>query len=92
MQKTNALKLRQNLGSVLKKLQKTGEPILLEKNRQPAAVIISLEDYQKRFADYDAARKREEIVEKIKNARGKLPPGKTSLDLIRELRYGNADH
>ncbi|MBI2340866.1 MAG: type II toxin-antitoxin system Phd/YefM family antitoxin [Deltaproteobacteria bacterium] len=86
MQKTNALKIRQNLGAMLKRLKKTGEPILLEKNREPAAVIISLEDYQKRFADYDADRKREAAVEKIKQANIKLPPGKTSLDLIREIR------
>ena len=86
MQKTNALKLRQNLGAMIKRLKKTGEPILLEKNREPAAVIISIEDYQKRFADRDADEKREALVEKIKRANIKLPAGKTSLDLIHELR------
>ena len=86
MQKTNALKLRKSLGAILEHLKKTGEPILLEKNREPAGVIISLEDYQKRFADRDADEKRVEIVERIKRAKGKLPPGKTSLDLVRELR------
>ena len=86
MQKTNALKLRQSLGAVLKRLKKTGEPILLEKNREPAAVIISIDDYQRRFADYDADRKREAAVEKIKRANIRLPAGKTSLDLIHEIR------
>ncbi len=86
MQKTNALKLRQSMRAILEHFKETGEPILLEKNREPAGVIISLEDYQKRFADRDADEKRVEIVERIKRAKGKLPPGKTSLDLVRELR------
>ena len=51
MYKTNALKMRQNLGSVLRKLSKTGRPVLVEQNRKPVAVLISLEDYQKRFTD-----------------------------------------
>jgi len=86
MKKTNALELRQSFGAVLKKLEKTGEPILIEKNRQPAAVLISLDDYQKRFVDYEADAQRELMLERIKNAQIKLPAGKTSLDIIRELR------
>lgn len=87
MQKTNALKLRQSLGAVLKKLQQTGEPILIEKDRKPAAVLISLEDYKKRFEDIDADLRRREIVERIKSAKIPLPEGYTSsLELIRELR------
>lgn len=86
MDTTNALKLRQNLGRILKKLKKTGKPILVEKNREPAAVLISLDDYKKRFADYGADAEREALVERIKNTKIKLPQGKTSLDFIRELR------
>lgn len=86
MEKTNALHLRQNLGKIIRQLKRLGKPILIEKNREPAAVLISIEDYQRRFADYDADAKREEVVNKIKNAKGKLPKGRTSLDLIRELR------
>ena len=86
MHKTNALKMRQNLGKVLKKLAATGRPVLVEKNRKPAAVLISLEDYHKRFVDAEADQLREEIVQKIKTARIKLPRGETSLDIIREMR------
>lgn len=86
MDTTNALKLRQNLGNILKRLKKTGKPILVEKNREPAAVLISLEDYQTRFADFDADEKRNELLNKILNAKGKLPKGKNSLDVIREMR------
>lgn len=86
MQKTTALQLRQNLGALIKKLLKTGEPILLEKSREPVAVIISLEDYKLRFVDYEADIKRREMINEIKNAQIKVPKGKTSLEVLRELR------
>lgn len=83
---TNALKLRQSLGKVLKILKSTGEPILIEKDRKPTAVLITIDDYQKRFVDYAADKKREELVAQIQNAGIALPKNKSSLDLIRELR------
>ena len=86
MQKTNALKLRQNLGAIIDQLRQGGEPILVEKGRQPVAVLISLEDYEKRFVDVAADLKRRELVEKIRKADIKLPPGKSSLDIVREIR------
>jgi prevent-host-death family protein len=86
MEKVNALELRQSLGRVLRKLEKTGQPILLEKDRKPAAVIISLEDFRKRFVDVEADRLRNEMVERIKNAELATPKGVSSLDLLREVR------
>lgn len=86
METVNALQLRQSLGRILKRLEKTGGPILLEKDRKPAAVIISLEDYRKRFVDVEADRLRTEIVERIRNAGLKTPPGVSTLDLLREVR------
>ena len=38
MEKANALELRRALGGVLKKLERRGEPILIEKGRKPTAV------------------------------------------------------
>lgn len=86
MEKVNALQLRQSLGKVIERLQRVGKPILLEKDRKPVAVIISLDDYHKRFVDVEADRKREVIVERIKQAGLTLPDGKSSVDLIREMR------
>lgn len=86
MNKVNALKLRQNLGAVLDELKRTGEPILLERGRVPVGVIISLADYERRFVDEIADRRREELVARIKSANLDLPKGTTSLDLIREQR------
>jgi PHD/YefM family antitoxin component YafN of YafNO toxin-antitoxin module len=86
MKKVTALQLRQSLGKTLDMMKETGEPILLEKGRKPVAVLISLEEYQKRFVDYEADQRRRELVEKIRSAEFPLPEGKTSLDLIREIR------
>jgi PHD/YefM family antitoxin component YafN of YafNO toxin-antitoxin module len=86
MKKTNALALRQSLGSIIDQLCKHGEPILVEKGRKPVAVLISLEDYKKRFVDVAADIQRRELVEKIRKANIKLPPGKSSLEIVREIR------
>lgn len=86
METVNALQLRQSLGRVLERLKRTGRPILLEKDRKPAAVIISLEDYRKRFVDIEADQIRAEMVERIKQAELRTPHGTTSLDMLREAR------
>ena len=86
MFKTNALQLRQSLGSILKKLQSTKQPILIERNSKPAAVLITLEDYQKRFVDREADEMRRQLVRRIRELRTTLPEKTKSIDLIRELR------
>lgn len=86
MEKTNALKLRQNLGAVIRKLKTIGKPILVEKGREPVAVLISLEDYKKRFVDQTADELRTQIVQEIKGIKLKLPSHIKSVDLVRELR------
>ena len=86
MKTVNALKLRQQLGTVLKSLETSGQPVLIERNSKPAAVLISLEDYQKRFVDREADEKRKRMVETLMKTRLKLPEGKSTLDLLDEGR------
>jgi PHD/YefM family antitoxin component YafN of YafNO toxin-antitoxin module len=88
METVNALQLRQSLGRILARLAKTGRPILLEKDRKPAAVIISLHDYRTRFVDIEADERRAAIVDRIKKAGLRTPKGRTSLDVLREVRGG----
>lgn len=88
MEKVNALQLRQSLGRVLKRLAKTGRPILLEKDRKPAAVIISLEDYRTRFVDIEADQRRTAIVERIKGAVLRPPKRVSTLAILRAVRGG----
>jgi prevent-host-death family protein len=86
MKRVNALEMRQSVGKVLRQLEKGGQPVIIERRRRPAAVLISLDDFEKRFADRDADEKREEIVRRIRALRFKAPSGKTTLDLLRNLR------
>ena len=83
MKKKNALK---NLGQSIKTLLKTGEPILVELDRIPVAVFITLDDFKKRFGDVESDLQRCEAVKEIKESKLSLPKGQNSLDLIRDLR------
>lgn len=65
MHKVNALQLRQSVSKIVSRLQKNGEPILLEKGRKPVAVIISLEDFKKRFVEKDADEQRKKLQARI---------------------------
>jgi prevent-host-death family protein len=88
MEKVNALKIRQSLGKVLKELQKRDEPILIEKGRNPVAVLISIKAFKERFVDYREKEKREHI---LKMARESASQGtEDSLKVLRELRYGSS--
>ena len=62
MKRVTALQLRQSLGKVVATLQRTGEPILLEKGRRPVAVLVSLKDFQERFVEKAAVEARERIL------------------------------
>jgi PHD/YefM family antitoxin component YafN of YafNO toxin-antitoxin module len=88
MKKVNALELRQSLSKIIETLEKTGQPILLEKGRKPAAVLITLEDFQKRFFEIDADEKRKQIVEKIRNMARKSGIKESSEEIIRKFREG----
>ncbi len=89
MQKVNALKIRQSFGKILKDLEKTDEPLLIEKGRNPVAVLISLKTFKKRFLDYREKEKRDEILKLARDS--STSSRQNSLKVLRELRYG-ANH
>jgi prevent-host-death family protein len=87
MKRTNALEMRRNLGKVLRLLARDGEPIVVQKNREPAAVLISLRDYHERFVDKVAEAEREHLASEILAFRRRTKPSRQSVvELIRELR------
>jgi len=89
MKTVNALKIRNNLGEVLELLTKTGEPILISKGREVRAVLITPEQFQKRFLDYQAEEKKKQLLETIKSLRVDSLETKSSVEVLRELRgYG----
>ena len=86
MKTTNAIEVRRSLGKVLSLLAKGGEPVLVERNGKPAAVLISIEDYRERFADGQAAEERLQLVEEILASRVPARGKQTSVGAVRALR------
>ena len=86
MKKVNALELRQSLSKIIELLQRTGEPILLERGRKPAAVIISLEDFQTRFVGKAADEKRRDIQKEILSSQKKSKIPEDSETILRAFR------
>jgi len=86
MKRINALQLRQSLGKLVSTLQKTGEPILLEKGRKPVAAIISLRDYRERFVEKAASEERDRVLETIDALARRSADETPAVDLLREMR------
>lgn len=86
MKKVNALKIRNNLGEVLDTLTKTGEPILVSKGREIRAVLITPEQFKRRFLDYQAEEQKRQLLQTIEGLQAHSLRGQDSLDLLRELR------
>lgn len=70
----------------LKKLQKSGGPIVIEKGKVPVAVLISIEAFNSRFIDMLEATKRLEILKAFQENASKA--SEDSLSILRALRYG----
>ena len=88
--KVNALQIRQSFGKILKKLLSGEEPIVIEKAKEPVAVLISLKTFQQRFIDHQTIQQREILLKKFKESATK--PKFNSLHILRDLRYGPQDH
>lgn len=89
MHKVNALQIRQSLGKILRRLERTGEPILVERNREPKAVMITVKDYQERFADRLSVEERTRIIERMDETAKRIrfqPDAPDSVTILRQLR------
>ena len=61
MEEVNALKVRNNLGEILDRLEKTGQPIYISKGRKIRAVLVTPEDFERRFLDVKAEEEKRPI-------------------------------
>lgn len=87
MKRINALQLRQSLGKIVEELERTGEPILLEKGRRPVGAIISLKDFRERFHEKAAAEERDRLLAEMDALADRFSRDDTpSLDILRDLR------
>jgi hypothetical protein len=84
MKEISAAELRQGLSKVARGLERTGEPILLKLGQRAVGVIVSVKDYQERFALKQAGELRCRLVEEII---GDRKPAARAVDaVIEELR------
>jgi PHD/YefM family antitoxin component YafN of YafNO toxin-antitoxin module len=90
MRQVNALKIRNHLGEVLDLLQKEGEPILISKGRKISTVLITPEQYQRRFLDYQTEEQKRKMLENLTSMRANRIGSRDSLAILRELRHGKA--
>jgi prevent-host-death family protein len=86
MRTVSALEIRNRLGAVLDDLERTGEPVIISKGRRPRAVLISVEDFQKRFVDRQTEEQRRVVLERVRAARSARVTDADSLTILRELR------
>jgi prevent-host-death family protein len=86
MEHINALKIRNNLGEVLERLNDTKEPIFITKGRKVRAVLVTPEQFEKRFLDWKVEEKKKQLFESIKGLRRNRKEAKSSLEILRDLR------
>jgi PHD/YefM family antitoxin component YafN of YafNO toxin-antitoxin module len=65
MKEVSAAVLRQAMGKVAKRLERTGEPLLLELGNKAVGVLVSVKDFEEHFALHDAAARRRALMDEI---------------------------
>ena len=86
MRTANALEVRNHLGAVLDDLERTGEPVIISKGRRPRAVLITVQDFQKRFVDRQTEDQRRALLDRVMAARAERAGDADSLTILRGLR------
>lgn len=86
MEEINALKLRNNLGEILERLNDRGEPIYISKGRKIRAVLVTPQQFERRFLDWMIDEQKASLLESIKGLRKKRKENTNSLTVIRQLR------
>ena len=86
MTTVNALKIRNQFGEVLKILDTTGEPVLVNKGRELRAVLISVEDFKTRFIDKQAEEEADRVFHKILEDRSSRVSNENPEAVLRKIR------
>lgn len=86
MEKVNALKLRNNLGEILDRLSTIGDPILISKGRKIRAVLVTPEDFERRFLDVKAQEEKDQLLQLFRSLKKRKKGSTESLKVLRRLR------
>ncbi len=86
MKTVNALQVRNRLGEILNIMEETGEPVLISKGRKIKAVLITPEQFERRFLDYQAEEKKAMLLSMVKKLRERRLHDRDSVAILRETR------
>jgi len=86
MERVNALKVRNNLGEILDRLTAKGDPILISKGRKVRAVLVTPEDFERRFLDVMAQEEKDRLLDLFRSLRKRKKESIQSLKVLRQLR------
>ena len=86
MEEVNALMVRNKLGEILERLEKTGEPVRISKGRKIRAVLVTPDQFEKRFIDWLAEEKKQRLLKSIRALRKPRKGGEDSVMSLRRLR------
>jgi len=86
MEEVNALKIRNNLGEVLDRLNDRGEPIFISKGRKIRAVLVTPEQFERRFLDWQVEEEKKRFIETFQSLRDGRKGRLSSLTVLRQLR------
>jgi PHD/YefM family antitoxin component YafN of YafNO toxin-antitoxin module len=86
MEEVNALKIRNNLGEILDRLNEKGEPILISKGRKIRAVLVTPEQFEKHFLDWQAKEEKKRFLEVVKRLRKGKKESLSSSTVLHQLR------
>jgi len=86
MEEVNALRIRNNLGEILDRLNDKGEPIFISKGRKIRAVLVTPEQFEKRFLDWQINAEKKRFLNSLPRLRGKRKEKLSSLAVLRRLR------
>ncbi len=86
MKTVSALELRQTFGKVLGQMKRSCEPLIIEKNSEPVAVLIPYEEFKRRFVDRISEGERDALVARFSNESFSVTENST--EILRQVRYG----
>ena len=86
MEEVNTLTVRNKLGEILDRLEKTGEPVYISKGLKIRAVLVTPEQFGKRFIDWQAEEKKQNFLKSIQALRNPRKGGEDSVAALRRLR------
>jgi prevent-host-death family protein len=86
VEEVNALKLRNHLGEILDRLRDKGEPILISKSKKIRAVLVTPEQFERRFLDWQAEEQQKRFLKNVARVKKKTKSRLDSLTVLRQLR------